>query len=294
MSIMKNREGATLALIKAAPPSAVSILIVEDEPHDALLTSKGLEGAGFRRSYVVGSGEAALQWLSRDTCEAVLFEYNLPGMNGLQLLERIQESNQGLPAIITTHNKDARVAVSLLKAGVTDYVFKDDYFTSNLVRALQGALRRRVNVEETRHLEMIESGRSKLQVAHAEAGWLLQMFKSRLGFPTVLNSDQSNEVGVWADVVEAFRGYLETSLRTFPDLIARNEDSLIRMLIDRGLSPRDVVMLYSLALMSLKNDGTEERSPIRVNPGVLLARVLTRMVDEYQRWASLKALQGAA
>jgi hypothetical protein len=31
-----------------------------------------------------------------------------------------------------------------------------------------------------------------------------------------------------------------------------------------------------------------------VNPGVLLARVLTRMVDEYQRWASLKALQGAA
>ncbi len=141
---------------------------------------------------------------------------------------------------------------------------------------------------------MIESGRSKLQVAHAEAGWLLQMFKSRLGFPTVFNSDQSNEVGVWADVVEAFRGYLETSLRTFPDLIARNEDALIRMLIDRGLSPRDVVMLYSLALMSLKNDGTEERSPIRVNPGVLLARVLTRMVDEYQRWASLKALQGAA
>jgi hypothetical protein len=66
------------------------------------------------------------------------------------------------------------------------------------------------------------------------------------------------------------------------------------MLIDRGLSPRDVVMLYSLALMSIKNEDTEGKTQVRVNPCALLARVLTRVIDEYQRWASLNALHQAA
>ncbi|HEY7270854.1 MAG TPA: response regulator [Dehalococcoidia bacterium] len=273
----------------------VPILVVEDDPHDAMLVQKGLEGAGFRQSYVVPSGEAALQWLARDECQLILFEYNLPGMNGLQLMDKVRgrESRVPVPFIVTTRNREAKVAVSLMQAGVADYIFKDDYFTSNLVRAVQAALRKTVSVEERQHLALLESGRSKLQVAQAEAGWLLQMFRSRLGFPAAA-AEQGEQVGVWSEVVDAFRGYIETSLRTFPDVITRTEDSLIRMLIDRGLSPRDVVMLYSLALMALKNDAAEEQTPVRVNPGVFLSRILTRMIDEYQRWASMSALENAA
>jgi two-component system, chemotaxis family, CheB/CheR fusion protein len=70
------------------------------------------------------------------TCEAFLEAYRpgcdgcllidayLPGMNGLELLQRLSEANDRLPAIMITGNSDVPMAVQAMKAGASDFIEK--------------------------------------------------------------------------------------------------------------------------------------------------------------------------
>jgi two-component system CheB/CheR fusion protein len=70
------------------------------------------------------------------TCEAFLAAYRpgreaclvidayLPGMNGLQLLQRLREAGHDLPAIMITGNSDVPMAVEAMKAGASDFIEK--------------------------------------------------------------------------------------------------------------------------------------------------------------------------
>ena len=88
---------------------------------------------------------------------------------------------------------------------------------------------------------------------------------------------------------------METSLRMFPEVLFRAEDALVRMILERGLSPRDVVLLYQLALMKLKEASRNvPQQNLRVHPGVFLTRVLVRLVEEYQRAMSFDAQERVA
>jgi len=84
-------------------PAPERILIVEDEEnarlgYEALLRKWGFEVLG------VGSAEAALERLADFSPHALIADVELPGMNGLDLLERLRDAGdlQHLPAILIT------------------------------------------------------------------------------------------------------------------------------------------------------------------------------------------------
>jgi two-component system CheB/CheR fusion protein len=70
------------------------------------------------------------------TCEAFLEEYHpggeacllvdayLPGMNGLELLQRLRAADDRLPAIMITGSSDVPMAVQAMKAGASDFIEK--------------------------------------------------------------------------------------------------------------------------------------------------------------------------
>ena len=70
------------------------------------------------------------------TCEAFLEAYRpgreacllidayLPGMNGLELLQRLSDAGHRLPAIMITGNSDVPMAVQAMKAGASDFIEK--------------------------------------------------------------------------------------------------------------------------------------------------------------------------
>jgi hypothetical protein len=143
--------------------------------------------------------------------------------------------------------------------------------------------------------DLISGGGHGLDTASSEATWLLKLFRSRFGYAIPLPVDRENELRRWADVVQTFHEYLETSLRMFPEVLFRAEDALVRMILERGLSTRDVVLLYQLALMKLKEASrNEQQLNPRVHPGVYLTRVLIRLVDEYQQAMSFEAQERVA
>ena len=275
-------------------PRDIVVLLVEPHADEALLAARALEGMGIVNCGFVSTGEAALAWLEARPCDVLLFETDLPRMSGVSLLQRAKAAVAPLDAIAMSKKGDAKVAVSLLKHGAADYILKDDYFSSNLISALHGVLRTKSAFEEQQTLSVLNGAESKIEVANAEAVWLLKMFRGRFGYSVPVPALREEEEAQWADVVEAFRDYLETSLRMFPDLVQRSEDAVVRMLIERGLSPRDVVLLYQLALLELKARPAAEAASVRVHPGVLLSRILVRLVEEYQRSMSLQWDRSAA
>ena len=58
----------------------------------------------------------------REGC--LLVDARLPGMSGLELVERLKHSGSRLPAIMITGNGDVPTAVAAMKAGVLDFIEK--------------------------------------------------------------------------------------------------------------------------------------------------------------------------
>jgi two-component system CheB/CheR fusion protein len=85
------------------------------------------------------------------TCEAFLEAYHpgreacllidayLPGMSGLELLQRLRDTGQRLPAIMITGNSDVPMAVQAMKAGASDFLEKPIRH-SELLASVQRAL----------------------------------------------------------------------------------------------------------------------------------------------------------
>jgi CheY-like chemotaxis protein len=250
---------------------------------------RAMQSLGVTRCFVAQTGEAALSWLEHNACNVVVFEHNLSGMNGLQLLNLVHRSYPKLKLIATARTKDIKFAVSLMKQGASDFVPKDDFFTSSIGRAVQGAARDLSIESDLKSTEVLGKSNGGLDTANVEAAWLLKMFRNRYGYSIPSPASREDDLRRWEDIVNTFKDYVETSLRMFPELVVRSEDALVRMIVERGLSPRDIVNLYYLAVVSMRESNPAGAKP-RVNPGVLLSRILVRVVEEYQR--TLSAQQG--
>jgi two-component system CheB/CheR fusion protein len=76
----------------------------------------------------------------REAC--LLVDAYLPGMSGLELLQRLGEAGNGLPAIMITGNSDVPMAVKAMKAGASDFIEKPiggRDLLSSVARALEQA-----------------------------------------------------------------------------------------------------------------------------------------------------------
>jgi len=106
-------------------PAPERILIVEDEQnarqgYEALLLKWGFEVLG------VESAEAALERLADFSPNALIADVELPGMNGLELLERLRDAGdlQHLPAILITGKGSEDRVISAIQSGAFWYIEK--------------------------------------------------------------------------------------------------------------------------------------------------------------------------
>ena len=104
---------------------AARILIVDDEPLIRQSLSGVLEDEGYQ-THSVPSGEACLEELGRTNYDLVLLDIWLPGMDGLDVLARIQEiSLPARPAVINISGHGTiETAVRATKLGAFDFLEK--------------------------------------------------------------------------------------------------------------------------------------------------------------------------
>ncbi|MBU0519730.1 response regulator [bacterium] len=101
----------------------LKILLVEDDPDQILLTQAALEEDMEDLILdICQTGEEALK-LDISKYDAILLDYNLPDMNGLDLLERMMPEKTG-PVVMITAQEDLELAVHSLKKGADEFIIK--------------------------------------------------------------------------------------------------------------------------------------------------------------------------
>jgi DNA-binding response OmpR family regulator len=77
------------------------ILVVDDEEGIRQLYKEELEEEGYEVE-LAERGEEALEKISKAKPDLVILDLRMPGMGGLEVLERIREQDKDLPVIICT------------------------------------------------------------------------------------------------------------------------------------------------------------------------------------------------
>ncbi|MBE3560263.1 MAG: sigma-54-dependent Fis family transcriptional regulator [Ktedonobacteraceae bacterium] len=102
---------------------SLNILIIDDEPYLPHQFARFLKKHGYE-VVIASEGEAGLKELQCNTFDLVLLDLRLPGINGLEVLERIRRLDTDLPVVILTAYGEVQTAVAAMKAGAVDYLSK--------------------------------------------------------------------------------------------------------------------------------------------------------------------------
>lgn len=77
------------------------MLVVDDDPGIRHLLKDALSCAGYRAS-VCQAGEDALELMSRLSFSLLLTDYYLPGITGIELIRKLRERGDMIPAVLMT------------------------------------------------------------------------------------------------------------------------------------------------------------------------------------------------
>lgn len=124
-------------------PSAgrtLNVLHVDDDPMNLRVVEEILSAFG-HNTVKASSGAEALGLLARQVFDVVLMDINMPGMDGIEVVERLRVSgglSRNTPAIALTADLATRRPGEYLGLGFCDFVAKP-ILVSRLVRAVVSA-----------------------------------------------------------------------------------------------------------------------------------------------------------
>jgi two-component system response regulator AtoC len=115
------------------------VLVVDDEPAVRAALKELVQGRGWE-PLVARSGSEALALVDR--ADAVVTDFSMPEMDGLELLRAVRERDASLPVILLTAHGSERLAVRAIRAGAYEYVTKP-FDVDEMLLALDRALEAR-------------------------------------------------------------------------------------------------------------------------------------------------------
>ncbi|CAM8620261.1 OmpR Response regulators consisting of a CheY-like receiver domain and a winged-helix DNA-binding domain [Comamonadaceae bacterium] len=156
----------------------MDVLLVEDDLDLVDALGRVLASRGFK-PVCCADGHEALAWMRKRSFNAVILDLCLPGLDGLDVLQRMRDLGLRLPVLVVTARASIGERVTGLTLGADDYLTKP-FDTEELVARLRALMRRSQGVEDFRcgHLQLdtnhglfLRSGRP-LDIAPRESAML--------------------------------------------------------------------------------------------------------------------------
>lgn len=114
------------------------ILIVDDDTSIVGLLQQFFEGTGYHVEFALHGGDA-LTLIQHDPPDVVLLDIAMPGLDGVQVLQRILALEAAPPVIIVTGHEEGALSEQTRALGAFDYITKP-FDLSRLSRAVAAAL----------------------------------------------------------------------------------------------------------------------------------------------------------
>jgi len=130
--------------------AAATILVVDDERSILSTVSRALELEGYDVE-VAGSAEIALEKLAKQALDAILLDVQLPGIDGLQMLEELRKREITTPVIMMSGHATIEVAMEATRRGAVDFIEKP-IGSDRLLLSLKRSLELRELQDENREL----------------------------------------------------------------------------------------------------------------------------------------------
>ncbi|MDY6781275.1 MAG: response regulator [Cyanobacteriota bacterium] len=194
-----------------------TILIIDDSSEDReayrryLLKEERYRYVIFEEEY----GEKGLQLTRSLHFDAVLLDFSLPDMDGLECLRELRNRYDSirLPVIMLTGQGSEEIAVAALKNGAQDYLVKDRTTANNLRIAMRSAierarLRQQLQRSETRFQRLVESNVIGIFISDLQGNltYANGAFVKMLGYD---KEEIQGEQRVWGDLVPPERAFYD-------------------------------------------------------------------------------------
>ena len=120
----------------------LKILLIEDDKADASVFKRAMKKTYLDYEMeICTEGEQVLPVLKSANFDFVFLDYQLPGADGLAILQQIKLEFMNMPVVVITSQGDEKIAVDMMKNGAFDY-FPKSYITSErLMQVLHTGLK---------------------------------------------------------------------------------------------------------------------------------------------------------
>jgi DNA-binding NtrC family response regulator len=121
------------------------VLLVDDEQEFTEVLSQRMESRGVGVD-TAASGPEALKKSKDRPYDAIILDLAMPGMDGIETLKRLRESNPDLQVILLTGHATLQKGVEAIKLGAMDFLEKPAEIEKLLEKIRQAKARRMVLV----------------------------------------------------------------------------------------------------------------------------------------------------
>src|SRR3954463_3110484 len=130
------------------------LIIIDDESHIADILTRFFKEKGHDATGVT-QGDQALALLQAGPVDLVITDIAMPGLSGLDLLDRMKQKGIEVPVIVTTGNPSHTSAVQALRGGAFDYVVKPFHLEEIAERAEKALSTKRVKDENLLYSKLV-------------------------------------------------------------------------------------------------------------------------------------------
>jgi len=149
--------------------SKIRVLLVDDEEDYVRAMAERMDLRDLQ-SQVALSGEEALAVLDEDPPDVMVLDLRMPGMQGMEVLEKVRKEHPHIQVIILTGHGGEKEEAEARRLGAFEYLQKPAD-TGDLVKTIQSAWRRSIQVaKELLRESREEFDRSMTAAALAEGG----------------------------------------------------------------------------------------------------------------------------
>jgi DNA-binding NtrC family response regulator len=263
----------------------IDLLFVDDDDDFRIPAVKRFKHRGFHVQEAA-SGEAALELAQLRQFDVAVLDMRMPGMNGLELLEKLHSCNPDCEAIILTGEGTIETAVQAMKLGAYDYLTKP-FSLADLELVVQKAYERRQLAKENQQLKAVLQ-RSQVETQMiGQSPAMLEVFRliERAG-PTDKAILIQGESGTGKELVA--RALHRASSRADRPLVVINCAALSETLLESELFGHEKgsftgAVAAKPGLFEVADGGTLFIDEIGEMPGSLQAKLLRVLEDGSMR-----------
>lgn len=176
------------------------LCLIDDNPEDrANIRRYLLQDTNYHYHILEAeTGEMGIELCRRMRPDCILLDYNLPDMNGLEVLTPLADvdGNMPYPVIVLTDQGNETIAQQTMQRGAQDYLVKSEMTAGNLLRAIHNAIERTTmrRIMEQQHHNLEQKNQEIQAFAYALAHDLRAPLRAIGGFAQIVEQDYKDQL----------------------------------------------------------------------------------------------------